>query len=89
MHYLRPVFNTPPPCPFCVAFHPDINGDGNIDKAEMVKYLEATFRALLAFNDEAAAAALDPADLAVKATEQCFADADVDGDETLTFDVRT
>lgn len=65
----------------------DANGDNRVSVEEMTSYLTAVFKVLFAADPEAAKGmGVDPEQLAIITTEQCFIETDADNDGQLTFD---
>lgn len=63
----------------------DENGDGVLDQHEFTNYLTSIFAAM-AHTPEFQAEGATPEQMAVETAAQAFADADVNGDGSLTFD---
>lgn len=63
----------------------DENEDGVLDQAEFTNYLTSIFAAM-AHTPEFQAEGATPEQMAVETAAQAFADADVNGDGSLTFD---
>ena len=65
----------------------DKNGDGVITLAEMKRYLRSVFRVLYSTSKETRAAmSVSPEDLADVTAEQCFLEADLDGNHKLSLE---
>ncbi len=73
-------------CALSRCFRADYNGDGYVSREEMISYLNSVFTVMLSL-DASMEEATDQSslELAVAATEQCFADADVNRDGLLSL----
>ncbi len=68
--------------------HADVNGDGVISMTEMVSYLTSVFRVVYASEPQSVShLRVSAEELAIATATQCFADADLNGDGFLTFEV--
>jgi hypothetical protein len=63
----------------------DANGDGVLDVGEFTEYLTSVFEAL-STTPEFKASGVTPSQMAEATAAQCFAEADANGDGSLTFD---
>jgi Ca2+-binding EF-hand superfamily protein len=64
----------------------DTNGDGVISRAEMVTYLKSVFKLIYATKPELhGSVGVGPDELGVVTADQCFAEADLNGDGALSF----